>query len=397
MSHRPSHEDDGEPSVACPTSPAQSSGSRQRGAALLEALIAFAVTAVASAAMITGQAALHRGAELARLRGEATRLAAGVVEHWRSQPLDLLETLLRRHAPVDDEAAAPAPYALFTQARLSEDESHIELGVQARWVGRDGVAQRVALDTVVGAVDPALAGLLTLPPHGRAGRAPLGRHAGVPTAARPLGDGTSLFTPPGAGGAVAWRFSDATGEMVQQCAVAIDGSPVDCRDAAGAVVHGLVRFDTDGRTSAAEAEQPTGSPALSLDMALHLETPGSAACLDDAPPSASPRVHLVHYACLVTSSEPWSGRLVVAPQGWHIGSTPETYRVCRYSAERDGRPGIANAEHPRDYSAVQGSLHHQHFLVVRGDSHCPADVPADPARADLVDSSTVELAPRALP
>lgn len=369
---------------------------RQRGAALLEALVAFAVTAVGSMAVVTGQAALHQGGELARQRGEATRLAARVVEHWRAQPLNALDALLQQPAPTDGDPAA-APYTLDTRARLSEDALHIDLDVQARWVGRDGAAHRLALDTVVGAVDPGLAGLLTLPPHGRAGRAPLNRHAGVPTAARPLGDGTSLFAPPGAGGGVAWRFSDVTGEVVQQCAVAIDGSPADCRDAAGTVVSGLVRFDTDGRTSAAEAENPTGSPALPLDVTLTLETPGSAVCLDDAPQPASPRIHLVHYACLVTSTAPWSGRLGVEPIGWRVGSTVETYRVCRYSAERDGRPGIANAEHPRDYAAVQGSLHGQHLLVVRGDSGCPADTPSDPAQGDFVDSSTVELAPRALP
>lgn len=370
----------------------------QRGAALVEALIAFAVTAVGAMALITGQAALHRGGELARQRGEATRLAAAVVEQWRAQPLEALDARLARPEPPVVEGMAE-PYRLTTEARLADDSAHIELAVQAGWVGHDGTAHRIALDTVVGAVDPALAGLLLLRPHGHPGRAPLGRHGGVPIGARPLGDGTSLFmppAPPGTHAAPAWRFSDSTGLVVQQCAVAADGSPVDCREATGAVVSGLVRFDTDGHTSTAEAQDPLSSPALPLDLSLALETPGSAVCLDDAPAASGPRVSLVHYACLVTSSVPWSGRLVVVPLGWHVGTTPDAYRVCRYSSERDGRPGRANAEHPRDYVAVQGSLHHQHFLVVRGDSHCPAVGTADPPAADPVDSSTVELQPRAL-
>lgn len=392
-------------------SPAHARASR--GAALIEALIAFAVTAAASLAVLAGEAALHRGADLARQRGEAVRLAARVAEHWRVQGLQALQAdAVAPSRPVGPEAPVPSPqastpadegaapaYTVSVQASRMADAALVGMRVAAIWVGRDGTPEQLVLDTLFGTAEPALAGLLTLTPHGLAGRAPLGRHGGVPVGARPLGDGTSLFTPPGGRpGGPAWRFSDATGLVVQVCTLAGDGGPTGCFDASGAVVSGLVRFATGGPVSAADAENPSGSAALPLDMQLALATAGaSATCLDDAPEAASPHTPLVHYACLVASEQPWSGRLSVAPLGWRTGATPESFRVCRYSAERDGRPGRANAEHPRDYVEVQGSLLQQHFLVVRGDVACPVDVAPDPSRGDHVDSSTIELAPQALP
>jgi len=70
----------------------------------------------------------------------------------------------------------------------------------------------------------------------------------------------------------------------------------------------------------------------------------------------------------------WSGRVEIEPLGWRIGTQAGSQRVCRYSADLDGSGAIdRNDEHPARYTAVQGALAQQNYLVIRGDQPCPAD------------------------
>ena len=63
---------------------------------------------------------------------------------------------------------------------------------------------------------------------------------------------------------------------------------------------------------------------------------------------------------------------------WAIGSSSTTYKVCRYSADYNGNGAISNSEHPLWYRGVTDALDSQNYLIIRGNSSCPTDRPADP-------------------
>ena len=167
-----------------------------------------------------------------------------------------------------------------------------------------------------------------------------------------MGDGHSRFTPRGASG-IAWVFDNASGWVTSVCSITSDAE--HCVAASGLLVSGHVRFSTDATVTADDAAHPAGH-AMNLDMLLLLAQ-GTATCFDDA--GVSIAATDVTYHCLVTlppGSTRWSGRLDVQPLGWLLGHDARSYRVCRYSADTDGRPGIANAEHPLDYQDVDAPL-----------------------------------------
>jgi hypothetical protein len=275
--------------------------------------------------------------------------------------------------------------------------------VTVRWAGRDGVPAAIAVSSLVAGMVPALSGRLLSPPVASVHNQPLGRSAFIPPRATDLGDGRSVFLPPGSQG-VAWVFDNASAQVTGICSVPAassqDGVTADdltrCVVTQALLLSGHVRFATGATAGAAEAEHPTGS-ALDLDMRLSLRegsAPSTPACIDDASPASGSTDVAFH--CLVVTdprSGTWSGTLDVLPRGWLLSHDAAGYRVCRYSADHDGRDGISNEEHPLDYRSVKSPLEQQNFLVVRGSNACPTDVPADLSRADAVNSSTVEQAP----
>jgi hypothetical protein len=287
-------------------------------------------------------------------------------------------------------------YTLSTQVQTFTDRKDVTLTVS--WTDRQGGAQSVVLNSVISGIDPALSGMLSLPPNGSPQKNPYGRDSGIPLSATDLSDGRSAFRAPLSG--VFWVFNNTSGIVTQRC-TGLDGRVLSgCVAVIGRVVSGVVRFDTDGEVSASQAEDPIGSPALDLDMALSTQadadgTPG-VECFDDAPTVPTPGITSVTYSCLVTlnaASQRWSGTLNVNLVGRTLGHTADTFRICRYSADYNGRNGIENLEHPRTYASVDGTLTHQNFLVVRGDNACPTDFDADPAQGNFVNSNTVEQAP----
>lgn len=97
----------------------------------------------------------------------------------------------------------------------------------------------------------------------------------------------------------------------------------------------------------------------------------------------------IAYTCAVyprnfASGPAWTGRSLLVPSGWTIGTTSSDYKVCRYSedynlngyvwTESNGNVmKIENAEHPYAYLLSTGSLQNQNFLIIRGNKSCPTD------------------------
>jgi len=97
----------------------------------------------------------------------------------------------------------------------------------------------------------------------------------------------------------------------------------------------------------------------------------------------------VAYTCAVyprdfSTGPAWTGRSMLVPSGWSIGTSSSSYKVCRYSEDYNLNGyvwvesggdivKIENGEHPYAYLLASGSLQNQNFLVIKGNKSCPTD------------------------
>lgn len=97
----------------------------------------------------------------------------------------------------------------------------------------------------------------------------------------------------------------------------------------------------------------------------------------------------VSYTCVVYPKSlggvtAWTGRSLVVPSGWSIGTGAGKFKVCRYSSDynlngyvwqvADGNvTKIDNGEHPYAYLMTTIGLNNQNFLVIDGNKNCPTD------------------------
>lgn len=367
-----------------------------RGVALVEALIALAVVALGTMALLGLQSMLRAHADLARQRAEAVRFAQASIEDWRAYGAIEATAGVLAHAEIasDGPTIIAGINASYERRRIVDAAGASALKtvtVTVDWRDRTDEPQSVTLRSAIGAVPHELGGALSLRPHGApAGspwRLPHGRHAGIPLQAKDLDDGRSVFMPPQpAGGTVAWEFDNRSGRITGRCTVAAGRSTASltAADLAGCsgnasaqLLAGFVRFD-DGALApdAAAAAQPAGS-ALNLGLVL-----AGASCFDDAPDAAAAAAARteVAYFCAVPGPV-WSGRSRVLPLGfgggpaWTVGSGAGAHKVCRYTP-LDGDSGGPASSHPLDYAGVDTPLTHQNFLVIAATHDCPTATPA---------------------
>ena len=372
---------------------------RQRGASLLESLIAFVVLAGSAVTVAHLQSRLRLDGDLARQRSEAVRIGEAEMESLRdftaltAVPGPPGAPLVPRSyaAIVDAEAivdAGNASYRIVRSVDAAAFAGARAASVRVHWTDRGGAAREIALASVIAASDPAYAGALG---HGAgavpsAPRGAFGRSPAVPVAAHDLGDGRSVWKP-SATGELAIVFDNVTAEVVAQCVVAParvvrDLGTADltgCSAGRWLLSRGTIRFTAAVPPVAGAADD---SPlAVTVSMALGdgtaTEAPrcsseakktvrtvvgGSlhvdAVALDAVPASAGVTAwddsgeRFVAWTCLAArvgaGDDIGPGRVdVAAGPGWTIGSGRGDRRVCRQAAN------------PRN------------FLVVRGDAACP--------------------------
>jgi Tfp pilus assembly protein PilV len=143
--------------------PSHTSRPRQRGLALLEALLAFLVLSLGMLALSRLQADLRASADAARERSEAVRLAQLHVENLRafadSAEWDAMIDMTADVTPADSTIR----YTLERAVQTLSSPALKAVQVTLRWSDRRGAAQHWRLATMVAGHDPALAGALTLP------------------------------------------------------------------------------------------------------------------------------------------------------------------------------------------------------------------------------------------
>jgi type IV pilus modification protein PilV len=397
----------------------QAAQRKQHGVTLIEALVALLIMSFGMLALMGMQSNLRRSADLARQRGEATRLAQQEIERLRNYSVLLRSAnaapnvsaysdISTSAATID--AADPNSPTAFILTRSVGDWPQLEalpqpqaqlkaLHVRVDWTDRSGSDQFVVIDSLISRADPALSGSLGIAPVAAPFRPRAGRNAQIPVVAKDLASDPSLSVfKPLSQGTLAWVFNNLTGLITGRCTVAATSSTAaltaadlaNCtNNSAGYLLSGFVRFSD---TTPPDALHPS-STALSLDLGLTqlspepLQAPGFE-CFDETPPAASAN-HFVSYYCAVypNSATPrvWSGRLDVL--GLALGGND--WKVCRYSADDDGNGLISNAEHPLRYTAVSGALSQQNFLVIRAAATCPAGQAIDPSNGVFASHATV--------
>jgi Tfp pilus assembly protein PilV len=435
----------------------------QRGVGLVEALVALLVLGLGMLTFVALQVKLRLGAELSRQRAEALQLAQTELEQWRAAPglaaFDSLgPSLVTVGAPGTASYSVARSVAPVPGTSASAPATLRDVTVTVSWRDRAGQSQAVLLRTQLARADPALPATLGLRPPGLAWGA---RSAGLPLAATDLGDGTSLFKP-AATGSVAYVLDNASAAVVRRCtgvaaagsaggvaAAALSAPGVRCDEVQAWLVSGVVQADGGKWPDPRSPSGPLpGALALRIDLdntpppagakgwVAQLAPPhwpivdgpvgrtvgrgtavySPAECAVDAGTAdaqASKGVAFAAYACLLPAVDldadaatppAFTARLTLWPAaGWSIGTTPGTWRVCRYSADhnRNGAVFVAdgvrvaaidNDEHPYAWLDAAKSLAHQNFLLVRGDLSCPGAAKA-PQAGHYTDATTVPHQP----
>jgi Tfp pilus assembly protein PilV len=412
-----------------------------RGVSLIEALVALAVMSFGMLAVVGVQATLRLNADVAKQRSEAVRIGQEAIERWRAYAqIDADPAGVRRaYADIRESAATDVggyttntTYSLARNVTDSPDGLMKTLRVTVSWADRNGVVQQIELNSHIARGEPALtAGVVNGSSYRQPQVRPLGRHVGIPPAAKDLGGGISALTMPGSGGApstTVWVFNNTTGFITGVC---ILGTPVQtpalsAADVAGCrsntlahLLSGFVRFSTAARQpTAADAENPL-STARNLDIRLTLADSRTPVCVDDAPATATAAAvqTAVAYYCLIPANETraWAGYSTIVPlpfsdvadSAWAIPATglapgtAITHRLCRYTPATSDSQVVPNSQHPFQYRVEftdtsrqriplpMPQLTQQNFLVILSGYNCPADGPADPLRGDFVNSNTL--------
>jgi Tfp pilus assembly protein PilV len=350
--------------------------SRQRGASLIEALIALLVAGFGMLSLVALQVTLARSADVARQRGEATRLAQQQVEQLRAfSTLAVFDARAASAADVPTGKMLSTSFLRSTTLTPSTDNSHRVVRVAVAWSDRASEPQQVDLRTVIARVNPSQSGDVEFPPPGgQALRRPKNRNMNIPVPATELGGGRSSlpFTANGITGSIV--FGDDSGNVVKQCsfvvktAADLDDSrciTVDALLLAGYVTKTMASFPaTLGVNTALISTSGTGAVQCSFgdasDQNFDPITGTSGVTGVDAV------LNTKYYLCVVPIAKggTWSGQVRLS--GMNTGTD---YLVCRfeYAASQGGTPNDRNHQ---PYDKVDSSLDNQNYIITTN-STCP--------------------------
>lgn len=430
-----------------PTPFLRPAAARQRGVTLIEALVALLVMSFGMLALVGLMSNLRFGADLAKQRSEAMRIARAEIASLRAYSeltrgagtpatAKVYSEITNQTQPTQKTPAdSNTTYAVLRSVSpLATGGQGMTVRVSVTWNDRAGDPQFINLDTVIAAVDPVFSAVVGFTPQAGAVTLPSARSPLIPEAAKQLDKNNSAFRPSSLG-SVVWVFNNLTGVIVGKCSIPA-GTPVSSLTTAdvascnnntiGHLLRGTISFSNTNPANPSVPEAtaiPLGLDIVAGTYSLpRLDTNGNPLkdasgniltdsytataptfdCFNDSPGSAPSVQPFVNYYCIVYPTgtpATWSGKLVLT--GFSTGTTASDYRVCRYSADYDGsgdaytpdKKSLENFEHPAVYGKVPGSLARQNFLVVRGDLSCPSAPAVDAAHGVFADYSTIQLQP----
>jgi len=380
-----------------------------RGVSLIEALVALAVMAFGLLGVAGMQATLRFNADVAKQRSEAVRMAQEQVETLRgfsalagtAGELDYNEITSIATANV----AVPVGFGNTTFERTTvvtdpgaDDPQFKSVSVTVEWLDRQtasgGVKQSVRLNTAVAPISPELSASVGLPGDQSAPQKPLGRSPTIPRLAVDQGDGTSVFTPPGASTRT-WVFSNATGQIIKLC------TPT-CTVLKAWLLAGYVNFATGASPSPAESETPVDGVPTTHAVSVSVTPTTSPA--PPTPPECftlNSSLYVAYYCMVPTKVFPdvWSGQSLLSIVNTSTSTSSistvttdnsaSAFKVCRYTPTATHTPAGGNAAHPLSYTDVGTSLLNQNFLVISaGDGSVVFTCPGDDTSTPLVNGNT---------
>lgn len=312
---------------------------RQRGASLIEAMVALAITALGLLTFVGLHLAVRANADVSKQRSEAVRIAQQDLENIRvfristtaaaAPDAPLIDTVVTGANNADRTLSVSntvngvttiysgnATYTLTRSISTPTGADYSEVRVQVAWTDRQGQTQQVVLRNIIGRVDPGAAASLFVKPNGSPVRDTLGRNVQVPIPAKNLGDGTSAFKP-NSGGAIAVVFDNETGMVAKTCAVApttttaeiTTASLTGCNSDRGYLISGFIRFkagtfNNNFVADTANDPPPTGSTwDPRLDFSGEPPPSGGVGIYDMLTPQAWPATNNGNYAAPVCGSE----------------------------------------------------------------------------------------------
>jgi len=339
----------------------QRPGRRQRGFTLIEALIAMGITAFGMLALAGMQMMLARNADIARQRGEATRLAQQQIETMRSYTSIAVaagQLSWDDLAAGNDSSDGNAHFTRTWSIAGTKTDAMRSVSVAVSWTDRADTLQTLTLNSVISQTDPGDVGALGFPlPANTTLKRPMNRSINIPVPAENLGDGRSLSR----FGNFAVIFSNDSGYVVQRCAATATASDLSsCSDYAAYIVAGYVSktmssFPSTLGVSTAGLTGYDTSRAIecSFDTATDQTTGATLSAYK-------------YYLCVVptTSGGTWSGTMRLA--GMASGTN---YLVCRMQYPTS-YGGSANTRNVQPYASVDSSIDNQNYIITTS-STCP--------------------------
>jgi prepilin-type N-terminal cleavage/methylation domain-containing protein len=352
----------------------------ERGFTLIEAMIALVIIAFGLLALAGMQIMLSRGADVAKQRTEAMRLAQERMEVMRSytaiaaDPSVALAWQDLSSQTSDPSTLIASAYSntLFTRSWFvggTPDDAMRPVSVTVAWVDRAGEQQSVTLTSVISNTDPLRVGALgiAVPPNSQL-RHPKNRNINIPVAALELDEGKKSFyqfKPD-----LAIVFNNTTGLVVERCDTlvtdaAYTGGTANCKHFRASIVSGFVTGAVLPLNVPATAS-PQPAPALPTGIDTSAVTgsdPGKLiSCAYAIAKDQNTGENLAgahYYLCVIpiTPSGGWSGRLRLTGV-----DTTQNYKVCRIQYE----PNVLLSDNQRNvqpYGNVQTSLDNQNYFV----------------------------------
>ena len=333
----------------------------QRGFTLIESLIALLVVGAGMLLLSVTQMKLVQNADLARQRGEATRLAAEKIESSRAYTsiTGTGVTAWNGLAAGSDTSTSNTAYTRSWTVDGDISQPMRQLNVAVSWTDRAGVAQSVSLSSVISRTDPADVGSLAFPlPANTTLKRPKNRNLNIPVPARDLGNGESVVQ---LANNFAVVFSNESGYVVKTCSFEVSTLTdlAGCTTTSAYIVAGYISLDgttTFPASLGMNTSLVNGSTAVSCSVSNAVDQTTNTSISG-----------YKYYLCVVSVASvgaPWSGRFQLSGM-----ATGTDYRVCRF--QYPAAAGVStNQRNVQPYSNVVESLDQQNYIITTGSS-CP--------------------------
>jgi Tfp pilus assembly protein PilV len=347
-----------------------------RGFSVLEALIALVVMAFGMLALSGMQLNLSRNADIAKQRGEATRLAQDRIEEMRSFTglstgtinWNALDAMANQTVTKATDYFTNTAYTVASTMTGADGDTVRTVKVTVSWLDRASQAQEVSLYSALSRIDPNETGLLGNPlPNNTVLKRPKNRHINIPYPALELNNGTSAYQ---FSATYAVVFSNVSGSVVQICnpgvanATAAQILAATCTTVNGYIVAGYLA------RSATSLAWPTGINYSGVTRNTAHATQNITCNFGDAVNQNTNAVisGYKYYICVIPLEAPykWDGTIRIGGV-----STTSNYIICRYQYTQTAVTDDERNEQP--YDDVAMSLDLQNYMLTTASSSSPTD------------------------